>query len=41
MPEDPKEALKLEITDELTNLGRIVEESKALLQKLPTEPTLH
>jgi predicted nucleotidyltransferase len=39
MPEDPKEALKLEITDELTNLGRIVEESKVLLQKLPTEPT--
>lgn len=39
MPEDPKEALKLEITDELRNLGRIVEESKRLLQKLPTEPT--
>lgn len=39
MPEDPKEALKLDIADELTNLGRIVEEAKAFLQDVPAAPT--
>lgn len=39
MPEDPKEALKLEIAGELTNLARIIDESKLLLQKLLPEPT--
>ncbi|RMG56423.1 MAG: nucleotidyltransferase domain-containing protein, partial [Acidobacteria bacterium] len=28
MPEDPKEALKIEIADELTNLSRIVDETR-------------
>lgn len=39
MPEDPKEALKMDIADELTNLGRIVDHAKLLLQRLPPEPT--
>lgn len=39
MPEDPKEALKQDIVDELINLGRIVDRAKFLLQRLPQEPT--
>lgn len=39
MPEDPKEALKIEIADELTNLSRIVDETKQFLEKVSPEPT--
>lgn len=39
MPEDPKAALKMDIADELTNLDRIVNHAKLLLQRLPPEPT--
>lgn len=40
MPEEPKAALKQEITDELANLDRIVGEAKLLLQRVPAEPTV-
>ncbi|MCI0530265.1 MAG: nucleotidyltransferase domain-containing protein [Nitrospira sp.] len=39
MPEDPKEALKQDMVDELINLGRLVDEAKLLLQRVPQEPT--
>lgn len=39
MPEDPKEALKMEIAEELANLGRIVEEAKEFLGDVPAQPT--
>lgn len=39
MPEDPRAALRQEIADELVALGRIVEEVKGLLLRLPAEPT--
>ena len=37
--EDPREALKKALADELTNLDRIVDQGKILLDKLPQEPT--
>jgi hypothetical protein len=40
MPEDPKEALKIEIADQLTSLGRIVEEGKALVKDMPSAPAI-
>ncbi|HXU36248.1 MAG TPA: nucleotidyltransferase domain-containing protein [Blastocatellia bacterium] len=40
MPEDPKESLKIEIADEFISLGRIVEEGKAVLNDLASEPTI-
>lgn len=39
MPEDPEEALKLEITGEMTALMRIVNEAKLLLTSVSTEPS--
>lgn len=39
MPEDQKEALKKEVADELVGLGRIVDQVKSLLERLPQEPT--
>lgn len=38
MPDDPKAALKQQILNELTNLGRIVQEAKRLLERLPDQP---
>jgi predicted nucleotidyltransferase len=39
MPEDPKEALRKDVADELIGLGRIVDQVKSLLERLPQEPT--
>lgn len=39
MPEDPKDALKIEIADQFASLGRIVEEAKAVLKDMASEPT--
>ncbi len=39
MPEDPREALAKEVADELLSLGRIVDQAKLVLQKLPQTPT--
>lgn len=39
MPEEPKAALRQDIADELANLGRIIDEAGALLQRLPPTPT--
>lgn len=39
MPEDPKEALKKDVADELSNLDRVVEEANLLLKQLPKDPS--
>ncbi|OGG46701.1 MAG: hypothetical protein A3F84_25210 [Candidatus Handelsmanbacteria bacterium RIFCSPLOWO2_12_FULL_64_10] len=39
MPEDPKEALAKEVADELLSLGRIVDQARLVLRKLPQTPT--
>jgi predicted nucleotidyltransferase len=39
MPEEPKAALKQEITDELANLDRLVGQVRVLLQQVPPVPT--
>jgi predicted nucleotidyltransferase len=39
MPEDQKEALKKEVSDELVGLGRMVDQVKSLLARMPQEPT--
>jgi predicted nucleotidyltransferase len=39
MPEDPKEALKMEIGDELVNLDRIINQAKLLLEDIQLEPS--
>jgi predicted nucleotidyltransferase len=39
MPEEPKAALRQDLTDELANLDRVVEQAKTLLQQVGTTPT--
>jgi predicted nucleotidyltransferase len=39
MPENLNEALKLDITDELKNLDRLVQEGQSYLKTMPPEPT--
>lgn len=38
MPDDPKLALKVEILDEISYLGHLVEHARALLSSLPAKP---